>query len=216
MIEKEELLKEFGARLGNTDAMGNFEKSGISQRTLDAYVDAIANSGVENADENFYATHVAMIETIGGQIRHEVAERFKSVQSTKQDPPKTTKTTEAPEKAEDVISQLQKQITDLVAKFEEQSLAQQKSAKVKLLEEAMKERGAEDSYVIKQVMKNATIDFSKEVEDIAEELLPIYDAVVKECRGDGERPRQGGNAGSSNDTEASRYFAAKRKREGWN
>ena len=111
MIEKEELLKTFGERIGEPDANGNYEKIGISQRTLDAYVEAISKGGVETVDDAFLDCHISILESMGGQMRKMYADFVKSYkptqEPTKEEPIKEETPTEETPKEDNALKAIQ-------------------------------------------------------------------------------------------------------------
>lgn len=218
MIEKEELLKGFGDKLGEPDAAGNYEKIGITSRTLDTYVDAIAKTGIEEAGEGFYATHLAILESMGGQMRKEKADFVKSYKSNageeqgnKAQEPGEPK----PENDSDLVvlkeqlTKMQELNTSLSQRLDAIENGAKKAETTQAVAEAMRAKGASDAYVLKNTLKRLQIEEGKSAEEMAEALMSAYDKELKECRGDGAQPRMGGNGGAT-ETAADRYFAQKR------
>lgn len=219
MIEKEELLKTFGERIGNPDANGNYEKIGISQRTLDAYVEAISNLGIETADEAFYNNHISVLESMGGQMRKMYADFVKSYkptqEPTKEEPiDKGAPTAEQP-KEDDALKAIQEQLkqvlelnTNLTSRLDKMEAKEKVSQTTRAVADAMKAKGASDAYVLNNVLKTLQIEEGKSAEELAEAMMATYDKELKECRGEGAIPRNGtGGASSAGDLEA--YFAEK-------
>ena len=220
MIEKEELLKTFGEKLGEPDANGNYEKIGISQRTLDAYVDAISKGGVETADESFYDAHISILESMGGQMRKMYADFVKSYkptqEPTKQDEPiKDDAPIEPQPKEEDALKAIQDQLkqvlelnTTLTSRLDQMEAKEKVAQTTKAVADAMKAKGANDAYVLNNVLKSLQLEDGKSADDLANDMMAKYDKELKEGRGAGAQPRMGGGGGSAQNA-ADRYFAQK-------
>lgn len=212
-MEKEELLTRLQGEIGKPDANGNYGVTGISQRTLDAYIDGILPTLGENVDDAVIGTHASILKSIGGQIRHEKAEFVKGYK------PNATPKVEDPvnvgggENSE--IMKLLKQISsdnlalkerlDKREKEEEQS-----SIKAKVIE-GLKAKNANDEYVLKNCLKGVVFDTKKSVDELVEEYIGIYDAEYKEARGSSEIPRSGRNASSGNEYIDSFFEEMKKK-----
>lgn len=219
MIEKEELLKTFGERIGEPDANGNYEKIGISQRTLDAYVEAISKGGVETVDDAFLDCHISILESMGGQMRKMYADFVKSYkptqEPTKEEPIKEETPTEETPKEDNALKAIQEQLkqvlelnTTLTSRLDKMEAKEKVAQTTKAVADAMKAKGASDAYVLNNVLKTLQLEEGKSAEDIADAMMATYDKELKECRGAGAQPRMGGNGGSSQ-TAADRYFAQK-------
>ena len=219
MIEKEELLKTFGERIGEPDANGNYEKIGISQRTLDAYVEAISNLGIETAEEAFYNNHISVLESMGGQMRKMYADFVKSYkptqEPTKEESIKEETPTEETPKEDNALKAIQEQLkqvlelnTTLTSRLDKMEAKEKVAQTTKAVADAMKAKGASDAYVLNNVLKTLQLEEGKSAEELADAMMATYDKELKECRGAGAQPRMGGNGGSSQ-TAADRYFAQK-------
>lgn len=219
MIEKEELLKTFGERIGNPDANGNYEKIGISQRTLDAYVEAISNLGIETADDAFYNNHISVLESMGGQMRKMYADFVKSYkptqEPTKEDPIDEGATTAESPKEDDALKAIQEQLkqvlelnTNLTSRLDQMEAKEKVSQTTRAVADAMKAKGASDAYVLNNVLKTLQLEEGKSAEELAEAMMATYDKELKECRGEGAHPRMGASGGTGQ-TAADRYFAQK-------
>lgn len=204
MIEKEELLKTFGEKLGEPDANGNYEKIGISQRTLDAYVDAISKLGVESADEAFLNCHISILESMGGQMRKMYADFVKSY-----------KPTQEPTKEDDALKAIQEQLkqvlelnTTLTTRLDQMEAKEKVAQTTKAVADTMKAKGASDAYVLNNVLKTLQLEEGKSAEELADAMMAKYDEELKACRGDGATPRNG-TGGTASSKELEDYFAEK-------
>lgn len=90
-MEKETLLSTFTQRFGEPGANGYFGDTGISQRTLEVYVDNILPiiTSDDMVNDDFYARHENILKSMGGQLRHmngEFAKNYKPAQTQTQEP----------------------------------------------------------------------------------------------------------------------------------
>lgn len=218
MIEKEELLKTFGERIGEPDANGNYEKIGISQRTLDAYVEAISKGGVEKVDDAFLDCHISILESMGGQMRKMYADFVKSYKPT-QEPTKEEPIKEEPAepqpKEDDALKAIQEQLkqvlelnTALTSRLDQMEAKEKVAQTTKAVADAMKAKGASDAYVLNNVLKTLQLEEGKSAEDLASAMMAKYDEELKECRGVGATPRNG-TGGTASSKELEEYFAEK-------
>lgn len=58
-------------------------------------------------------------------------------------------------------------------------------------------------------------DTNKSVEDLTQEYLAKYDAEYLKCRGEGAPPRVADQGGGEGESELSKRFKRKAKKEGW-
>lgn len=105
-MEKETLLSGFTQRIGDPDANGYFGETGISQRTLDVYVENILPTipSDDAVNDDFYGRHVNILKSMGGQLRHmngEFAKNYKP-QSTST----ASSAAEPPSSGNNVVAQL--------------------------------------------------------------------------------------------------------------
>lgn len=220
MIEKEELLKTFGERIGEPDANGNYEKIGISQRTLDAYVEAISKEGVEKVDDAFLDCHISILESMGGQMRKMYADFVKSYKPTQEpvkeeEPIKEEEPAEPQPKEDDALKAIQEQLkqvlelnTSLTSRLDQMEAKEKVAQTTKAVADAMKAKGASDTYVLNNVLKGLQLEEGKSAEDLASAMMAKYDEELKECRGVGATPRNG-TGGTASSKELEEYFAEK-------
>ena len=219
MIEKEELLKTFGERIGEPDANGNYEKIGISQRTLDAYVEAISKGGVETVDDAFLDCHISILESMGGQMRKMYADFVKSYkptqEPTKEEPIKEETPIEETPKEDNALKAIQEQLkqvlelnTNLTSRLDKMEAKEKVAQTTKAVADAMKAKGASDAYVLNNVLKTLQLEEGKSAEELADAMMAKYDEELKECRGIGATPRNG-TGGTASSKELEEYFAEK-------
>lgn len=213
-MDKETLLTEFGTRLGETDSEGNYTQSGISARTLDTYVEQILPTVGEEVDDNFYTTHVAILNTMGGQMRKQIADAIKAAQKQQPKPEQPTKTDSQSGSEDNELKELTATVKSLTERLNAQEKAQKVAENLTQLKALLKEQGATDEYVLRNTLRGYTLPEGKEPKDVVEDVLKAYDNEMRECRGDGAAPRTG-NGGGTSQTAVSNYFARKKAREKW-
>lgn len=115
-MEKEILLSGFNGKIGNPDENGFIGETGISQRTLEAYVDSILPeiASDDMVNDSFYDRHVNFLKSIGGQLRHEKSEFVKNYKQQGQ-----VKTTEAPKPGNEEVEQLLSSNKELASQLKE-------------------------------------------------------------------------------------------------
>ena len=202
-MDKEQILSTLNEQLGKTS---------LSARTISDYV---ANNLPEEGAEFDFDRHVKILKSLNGNFSADVAAQVEDFKknykpATAQEPPK-----QDPQPNKEV-EELRKQLADLAQRFdkkESQQTQEQLMAKVKA---EMVKQGAEDEYVLKQTLRDVTLDAKKSVADLAKELMQSYDSEFTACRGKGAAPRNGGQgSGSNGKNAAADYFARKQKKEGW-
>lgn len=213
-MEKEELLTRLQGEIGKPDANGNYGITGISQRTLDAYIDGILPTLGENVDDAVIGTHASILKSIGGQIRHEKAEFVKGYKSNSTSTSKDD-TTKGGEDGDSEIMKLLKQISSDNLALKERldkrdKEAEQASIKARVID-GLKAKNANDEYVLKNCLKGVVFDTSKSVDELVEEYISIYDAEYKEARGNSEPPRSARSAGKGNEYIDSFFEEMKKK-----
>lgn len=204
-MKKEELLTKIQEVIGEPDANGNYVDAGISERTLDVYLDSILPTLDGYNAEDVVNAQVNIIKSMGGQLRHEKAEFVKNYKPVVKKQEGNEEQEEHQEQEQDDesadalgIKEMLKQLTELKNRFDEQ----EKSSKQERLREkviaGMRSKNASDDYVLRTCMKGVQLDDSKSVDDLVEECLGLYDAEFKDCRSGNEPPRTGNNAGGEN------------------
>lgn len=202
-MEKEKLLDAFREKLGEQpDAEGNYAKSGISQRTLDAYVDAILPSAGETPDDAFYNTHIGILNAMGGQIRHEKAAFAKSYQPqkpagqepAKQEPAQTAGVNDG--NALEAIMKSIKELSDmnktLAQRLDTQEREKSHEETVARLNDTLKGKYLNfNADVFNIAVKESDIDGDRSLDDKLKDVTSSYEAWVKKLYGDGPKPRTG-------------------------
>lgn len=84
-MDKETLLSKFKPSIGEPDANTQmYGDTGLSVRTLDTYLEAILPGITDDAivTDDYVNTHVKILKSMGGQMRHEQSEFVKKLQAT--------------------------------------------------------------------------------------------------------------------------------------
>lgn len=206
VMDKEEILQRIKESAGDT---------GLSDRTLADYVDNNMPEEGKDPDDTYFTRHAAVLKSISGNFRHDVASAVEDFKKNWKPDPKPDPDGSG-EDLKKSLAEWQKRVEDMEAKLAEADRRTSRLSLEKGVREAMRGKGASDEYVLGKVLDTA--DFGKEtdVAKIAEELLPAYDAEYAACRGRGVAPRfnaGGGGGGGSKDIDD--FFSRKAKRESW-
>lgn len=204
---KERLLSELKTKLGTTS---------LSERTLSEYVGNILPSitSEEQANDAFYATHVAILKSIEGQLNKDVADRVKNARAEWEkahpSPTPNPNPTEPKNEPSKELEEMKSMIAAMQQKIEAADKAKLESDLLASVKSAMKAKGATDEAVMMYTFKGESIDTTKNVEELTESYLKTYDANYKTLRGDGASPRNGdGNPNPKEDKFLDDYFARK-------
>lgn len=214
-MEKETLLTGIRAVIGEPDANGYYGDTGISDRTLNDYVEqALQPDKLEekDIDDTFYARHCAILKSMGGQMRSQVAEQVKNVKQTNNDSQRRDGNGELAEirkQLEELKSENANWRKEVKEREEAEAKARRQTELRKQVEEGMKAKGANDPYVLKNTLKGVVFDPDKKVDELVESYLGEYDKEFAESRSSGALPRNtsGGGGGGGNSLDA--FFARK-------
>lgn len=207
-MEKELLISKLKEKVGTTN---------VSDVTIGAYVDAILPTitSDEIVNDAFLDAHANVIKVTGGQISHDASieiNRYKEEHPVQKDQGGKGGE-ETPAGLETVMAKLdeiQKENQTLKERIDNSETEMQREELKKKVIEGMKAKGANDAYVLKNVMRDAEIDTKKEVKDLIDSYLDLYDKEYKEARGDGDAPRRSrGTGGDDDDKILDDYFAKK-------
>lgn len=214
-MEKETLLNGLRSVIGEPDTTGNYKELGITDRTLDAYLGAIAPTVGDDVTDDFYQSQVSVLKAMGGQMRHEQAEFVKSYKGGSPAPPEPkkddTSVTEPPayfKELSDSIKTLLDENKALKGRLDEIDKTNVQSRLKGQVLEQMREAGANDDYVLETTMRGVEFDVTKSVEELTKEHLARYDKEFKNCRGEGVVPRET-VGGGKHKTAIDNYFAKK-------
>lgn len=201
-MEKETLLTGFNERLGNPDANGMYEQAGVSQRTLDAYVDGLLPTITDDAEVNdtFWERHVNFIKAMGGQMRHEKADFVKNYKPAPTPAP-------APAPPADGNGEMAKLLERMEA-LENERKEEKRQLAVKGLRADVKAKAGAMN-VSNKALWNDAVDLVEckddmDAEAVAKEAKRIYEKKLKEYFGDGATPYGGNGGGGSASEEATK------------
>lgn len=191
-MTKEELLASLSAKLGKTS---------LSERTLSSYAENVLKlvDQDKQLDDAFVDAHVAILQSMGGQLSHDVS----AIVSRNNTPTPPTPPVNQNQGGNSDLDEIRKLLTGM--KEEYTSLKQRMDDDAKnrsqaelrsKVSEAMKSKGAKNEYIIKQTLGQATFDEKKSVDELTEEYLKTYDANYKDCFGDSAAPRSNSSSAS--------------------
>lgn len=227
-MTKEELLSALSAHVGEPNESGIFPDFGISVRTLDCYVENIASVAPDDLNDDFIAAQIAILKSIGGQLRKEKADFAKSYQpptppplapSEPEQPAAQPSQSPTPSPTiDDRYEALLKSLTDKVDEMNRRISDRENSEHLSMLSHkvrtALVGKGATDEYVLNAVMRNRQMDISKDVDSLIADYLSDYDKEYAACRGEGAPPRNGTQAAkTTHGADLDAYFAEKFKNE---
>jgi len=214
-MEKETLLNGLRSVIGEPDTTGNYKELGITDRTLDAYLGAIAPTIGDDVADDFYQSQVTVLKAMGGQLRHEQAEFVKSYKGNNPPPPsqkpKDVPGDNQPEYLKELSNGLKtlleenKELKSRLDRIDKNNV--QSKLKTQVIG-AMREAGADDDYVLETTMRGIELDEKKSVEELTKEHLARYDKEFKSCRGEGAVPRETVGGGKRK-TAIDDYFSKK-------
>lgn len=214
-MEKETLLTGLKKMLGEPGANGYFGDTGVTARTLDAYVDALLPtiSSDDAVNELFYQSHANVVKAMGGQMRHEQAEFVKSYKpqgggynTASQDP------TSANSGDEDLLKRLE-------AIERERELERKTSVEKSLRERVINKASGlnvSNKALWEDVASLVPITEDMDESKLEEETKRLYESKLKAYSGDGATPYRGagGSGSSENASKALDDFFAKKAQEG--
>lgn len=206
-MDKEQILSTINEKLGQTS---------LSERTIGDYIGANMPADGTEPDDTYWEKHVGILKSLGGNFSADVARQVEDFKKNyKPEPAKNEPPKPEPEPNKEV-EELKKQFEELKNKLTEKESRQTQEQLMAKVKAAMKEKGADDEYVLRQTLRGVTLDTNKSVAALTEEMLKSYDSELTACRGKGAAPRNGGQGGGSKGNNAAdAYFARKQKKEGW-
>lgn len=210
-MEKEALLTSIQSIIGNPDADGNYGETGISQRTLDSYLDGILPTLGEEVSEDVLKAHAGILKSIGGQIRHEKAEFVKNYKPDTK-PNEVTPPQEPNKEILDALAKIQADNKALQERLDRQDKEKEQKGLMEKVMAGLKAKNATDEYVLKNAMRGVVFDTKKSVEQLVEDSLKLYDAEYTAARGAGAAPRQAGAGGGGGNSDIDSFFEEMKKK----
>ena len=199
-MERELLVSKLKERITNV---------GITDKTLDAYVDSIMPfiTNDEMVNDAFLDGCKKFLVANRGQMTHEVSEevnRYKGEweKNHPTDPPVPP----VPPPAPPVVPDLLKRVEEMELKLQKREAEAATEELRRKVMEGMRAKGANDDYVLRNAMRNVELDGKKSVDELVEACLPNYDNELRECRGDGATPRSGNRGGQGGGGELDGFF----------
>ena len=205
-MEKELLISKLKEKIGTTN---------VSDKTMNAYVDAIMPqvTNDEMVNDTFLDIHSNTLKVIGGQISSDASAEINRYKANLKE--KTgDDSTKGMESILTLLNEIKSENELLKSRLDKQDLESKKNDFREKVINGMKAKGANDAYVLKNVMRIAEIDPLKDLNETVESLLGMYDKEYKEARGDGEAPRSSQGMSAGKIKEALDAFFEKKAREG--
>lgn len=216
-MEKETLLTGLKKMLGEPGANGYFGDTGVTARTLDAYVDALLPtiSSDDTVNDLFYQSHANVVKAMGGQMRHEQAEFVKNYKpqgggngsdaASQNQPP-------ANSGGDDLLKRLE-------AIEKERELERKTSIEKSLRERVINKASGlnvSNKALWEDVANLVPITEDMDESKLEEETKRLYESKLRAYSGDGATPYRGagGSGGSENTSKALDDFFAKKAQEG--
>lgn len=181
-MTKEKLLQKICEKLGKTS---------LSERTLSTYAENLSKIVGDDSqiDDNFLSTHVNILKSIEGQINHDITDGIEN-----------WKAKQPSNKPNDDILGILAEIKEDNKKLKER-LDSEENKKAQedfrnSVKNAMRNKGAKNDYILKQIVSQKDFDLEKSVDDVVEDMLKEYDDSFKSCFGNGASPREPEGNGS--------------------
>lgn len=170
-------------------------KSGCSERTIQNYGENIPMPADESVlTEEFYNGHVAILNSIGGQINRHVSEQVAEFKKNFKPEQQQSTAGEVP----DAIKELRETVQALQTRLEQEAKEKARTEKLKAAEKLMVAQGADDVVIRELAMAKVHIDDNDTAESIASKGKALYDTKFTEHRGNGATPTRGnGNFNAS-------------------
>lgn len=190
-MTKEELLASLSAKLGKTS---------LSERTLSSYAENVLKlvDQDKQLDDAFVDAHVAILQSMGGQLSHDVSAivNKNNVPPTPQPTPQPQGSNSDLDEIRKLLSGMKEEYSSLKQRMDDDAKNRSQAELRSKVSEAMKSKGAKNEYIIKQTLGQATFDEKKSVDELTEEYLKTYDANYKDCFGDSAAPRSNSSSAS--------------------
>ena len=145
-------------------------------------IDADKLDGIINAE-------VQSIEPLIGIIQSEADARVRRIPAAAPAIDDQNQQTDLEVVLAKVLNPLQSEVTALKAKLENQDKTAARNARLSIVKEGLKAKGATKEPVLNVLLASAEFADSDSNEQVVEKLLPTYDAKMKEFYGEGFVPR---------------------------
>lgn len=188
-MDKETLLTRFKPGIGEPDAGTQiYENLGLSARTLECYIDSILPGITDDAQvsDEFINSHLNILKSMGGQLRHEKAEFVKTYKPKDQPP--------APEFPE--LESLKKTVEEMSRQIQGQQKQQNADAMRNGIKEKSKALKVQNQALWDDVVNATDITEGMTVDALVDNVKKAYESKLKAYFGEGAAP-YGGNGGGS-------------------
>ena len=191
---KEKILQELKTRAA---------KSGCSERTIETYVNNILLPEDESGlTDDFYASHVNILNTLGGQMSADIArqvDEFKKNYKAPQPPTLPTPPTPPATVLPPEFAEFQKEVREFM---EARKANEERANREGILAQVRKnltELGATDDFVLDFVFmsKADSIDYAASIDDITKSMREEYDTQFSRSRQTTGAPNFSGDFGGN-------------------
>lgn len=212
-MEQETLVTRLTETIGETN---------LSERTISEYAKSIMPmiTTDEMVNDAFLETHGNILKTIGGQLRHDLAdgiEKFKKDYKPETEKQKPKQQPSGDDKYEALMAEIKNLKENIAEKDKVAAKNATKEKVISTLREKIKEATGSkpNEFVFKNTIRDIEIgddaDFSKLVKDAQK----AYDENLKEAGITAETPRYGQQNRNGEKTALDDFFAKKAAKEGW-
>ena len=215
-MEKETLSTGLKNVLGEPGTNGYFGDTGVTTRTLDAYLDALLPTitSDEMVDDSFYQSQANVIKAMGGQMRFEQAEFARNYKPKGGEPQLPTPPV-SPQAGDNGNGDLLKRLETIEKEREEE---RKKTFEKSLREKVIQKSGELNVYnkaLWEDVVNLVPISEGMDIAKLEEETKRLYESKLKAYNGEGATPYGGRASGSGhNSSKALDEFFAKKAQEG--
>lgn len=204
-MDKETLLSKFKPSIGEPDANTQmYGDTGLSVRTLDTYLEAILPSITDDAivTDDYVNTHVKILKSMGGQMRHEQSEFVKNYKP---------QTQQSSQQQDGALDELKKSVEELKAQLK----GEQQKRSMDQIRSAVKGK-AKELKVQNTALWNDAVQMTELKEGMDDTAFMnavknVYEEKLKSYFGNGASPYGGEGSGGNGGTADKE--AAKVKRE---
>lgn len=215
-MEKETLLTGFKNVLGEPGANGYFGDTGVTTRTLDAYVDALLPTitSDEIVNDAFYQSQANVIKAMGGQMRFEHAEFVKNYKPKGGEPP-----VDPPQPNPNPVDHGNEDLLKRLEAIEKERELEKKTSFEKSLRGKVIQKAGELNVYNKALWEDVAnlvpITEGMDIAKLEEETKRLYESKLKAYNGEGAVPYGGSRPGGGQDSsKALDDFFARKAQEG--
>lgn len=212
-MEQETLVTKLNGVIGETN---------LSERTISEYAKNILPmiTSDEMVTEDFLETHGNILKSIGGQLRHDLADGIEKFKKDYKPTVEKQKPTENPDK-NDKYDALMAKIQSLENNIAEKDKAAAKNATKEKVISALREKIKEatgqnpNEFIFKATVRDIEFGENDTFESIVKNAQKEYDKNYTDAGFQTVQPRFGAARGKGVNKVADSFFADKAKKEGW-